>query len=260
MSKYFRVWILLSSFSFRSFFVSRIGAMLFLLGKVLRFVFFGLFLLFLVLKTKLLSGYNFWQVLLFYLTFNFIDSTVQMLYRDVYRFRTQIITGSFDLVLVKPVNPLFRSLFGWTDVLDLITLLPFIILIGFVMTKIPGITPIGLASYIVLIINALIIATSFHIIVLSLAILTTEIDHTIMLYRDLTGMGKIPITIYSEPIRFFITFVIPVGIMMSYPVESLLGKLNFNNTFPVIGITAVLLMFSLFLWQYAIKYYTSASS
>lgn len=260
MSKYFRVWLLLSFASFQSFFVSRIGAFLFLVGKILRFIFFALFLIFLVSKTKVLAGYNLWQVMLFYLTFNFIDSTTQMLFREVYRFRQQIISGSFDLVLVKPVNSLFRSLFGWTDILDFITLIPFIIMIIFVISKIPEITSLGIVFYIILVANALLIATSFHIIVLALAILTTEIDHAIMIYRDLTGMGKIPVGIYSEPLRSFITFVVPVGIMMSYPVESLLGKLGMGAVSVAFFISLFIFSLSMILWNYAVKSYTSASS
>lgn len=260
MSRYFRVWLLLSFASFQSFFVSRVGAFLFLVGKILRFVFFALFLIFLVSRTKVLAGYDLWQVMLFYLTFNFIDSITQMLFREVYRFRQQIVSGNFDLVLVKPVNSLFRSLFGWTDILDFITLIPFVIMIIFVMSKISEITSLGIIFYFILVGNALLIATSFHIIVLALAILTTEIDHAIMIYRDFTGMGKIPVSIYSEPLRSFITFVIPVGIMMSYPVESLLGKLNLNSITIAFAISLFIFSLSMMLWRYAIRCYTSASS
>jgi len=135
MRKYLRVWFLLSIATFQSFFVSRFGAGLFLLGKMIRFLFFGLFLILLLSRTKVLAGYNIWQIILFYLTFNLIDSATQMLFRKVYRFREQIVKGGFDLTLVKPVNSLFNSLLGWTDILDFITLFPLAIMIGFTISK-----------------------------------------------------------------------------------------------------------------------------
>lgn len=260
MTKYFRIWLFLATASFQSFFVSRIGAVLFLFGKILRFIFFLGFLILLVSKTKVLAGYDFWQIILFYLTFNFIDATTQMLFREVYRFRQQILSGSFDLVLVKPVNCLFRPLFGHTDLLDLITLLPFIAFIVFAMSKIPDITAIRLFSYILLVANALFIAVSFHIGVLALAIVTTEIDHAIMIYRDFTGMGKIPIDIYKEPLRSFITFVIPVGVMMTYPAKALFGLLSFWGIFSAYALSITLFIISISLWNYALRRYTSASS
>lgn len=258
--KYFSVWMCLTIASFQNLFVSRIGAILFFIGKVLRFMFFLLFLILLLSKTQVFAGYNMWQVILFYLTYNFIDSTTQTLFREVYRFRQQVVSGSFDLILVKPVSSLFRSLFGGTDLLDMLTLLPFIIFIGIVASKIPGINIGGIMVYILLVANALWIAMSFHIMVLALAILTTEIDHAIMIYRDFTSMGKLPIDIYGEPLRSFVTFVIPVGVMMTYPVKAMLGLLNIYGVIFSVIFSMILFSLSLLLWRFALSKYTSASS
>ncbi len=260
MKKYFNVWLKLTGASFQNFFVSRIGAILFLFGKVLRFVFFFLFLVLLVSRTKIFAGYNLWQVILFYLTFNFIDSATQMVFREVYRFRQQVVSGNFDLILVKPVNSLFRALFGGADLLDMITLLPFMIFVGIAAYHIPGLTFMGIITYILLVANALWIAMSFHIMVLALAILTTEIDHAIMIYRDFTSMGKLPVDIYGEPLRSFVTFIIPVGVMMTYPAKALMGLLSIGGIILAIVLSLVLFSFSIFLWQYALRRYTSASS
>lgn len=260
MKKYFNVWIKLTGASFQNFFVSRIGAILFLFGKVLRFVFFFLFLVLLVSKTQVFAGYNLWQVILFYLTFNFVDSATQMVFREVYRFRQQVVSGNFDLILMKPVNSLFRVLFGGADLLDMITLLPFIIFVGIAAYNIPGLTFMGVITYILLVANALWIAMSFHIMVLALAILTTEIDHAIMIYRDFTGMGKLPVDIYGEPLRSFVTFVIPVGIMMTYPAKAMMGLLNISGVVFAVFLGAAFFSLSIILWRYALRRYTSASS
>lgn len=260
MLRYLKVWFLLSANSFQTFFVSRIGAALFLLGKILRFSFFLGFLVLLVSKTKVLTGYNLWQVILFYLTFNLIDSITQMLFREVYRFQQMIISGSFDLLLTKPVNSLFRVLFGGTDLLDFITLFPFVIFIGISMSKLSQVSVWGILSYIILVLNAISIAMSFHIIIMALAILTSEINHTIMIYRDFIGMGKLPVDIYGQPLRSFITFVIPVGLMMTFPVKSLIGLLNIETIFISIAVGLLFFMGSMTFWNYTLKKYTSASS
>lgn len=260
MKKYFNVWLKLTSASFQYFFISRLGAILFLVGKILRFVFFLFFLILLVSRTKVLAGYNLWQVMLFYLTFNFIDSATQMVFREVYRFRQQVVSGNFDLILVKPVNSLFRALFGGADLLDMITLFPFLIFVGITAYHVPGLTFMGIITYMILVVNALWIAMSFHIIVLALAILTTEIDHAIMIYRDFTGMGKLPVDIYGEPLRSFVTFVIPVGVMMTYPAKALMGLLSLTAVLTALAISITIFSFSIFLWRYALRRYTSASS
>lgn len=258
--KYFRIWSKMSSASFESFFVSRVGAVLFLTGKVVRFLFFFIFLVILVRQTKALAGYDLWQVILFYLTFNFIDSATQMLFREVYQFRQKIISGSFDLLLVKPINTLFRSLFGWTDILDFMTLIPLIVMIIYTAIRISKFNLTGILLYFLLLANSLLIATSFHIIVLSFAILTTEIDHAIMIYRDFMGMGRFPINIYAEPLRSFVTFIIPVGIMMSFPVDALLRIITAQNFMISLVFSFGIFTLSIMFWRYSLKNYTSASS
>ena len=218
------------------------------------------FLMLIFKKTNALVGYNIWEVILFYLTFNFIDSSVQMLFREVYRFRHYIVSGNFDMMLVKPVNVLFRSLLGWTDILDLITLIPFMAFIIFVFTRIGPITLVGIFFYVSLIVNALIIAASFHILVLSLAVVTTEIDHAIMIYRDFTSMGRVPIDVYQEPWRSILTFIVPVGLMMSFPVKAVLGTLSPSYIILAYTFSISFLLLSLRLWHWSLSRYASASS
>lgn len=180
--------------------------------------------------------------------------------RSVYRFRQYIVTGDFDYFLIMPLSALFRGLFGETDPLDIpMILMIFIFLIYFIFKNFnPSFIDIFL--YLVFIINALVIAVSFHIFVLSLGIVTTEIDNAIMLYRDGTQMGRIPVDIYKEPIRGFITFVIPIGIMMTIPAKALLGLLPINIIIISFLTSFTFLSISLFLWKKSLKFYSSASS
>ncbi len=238
---------------------SRFGASLFLIGKTLRFVFFLIFLLTLFTQTQLLVSYTQSQMIFFFLTFNFIDTLTQLFFREVYRFRPMVVSGDFDLVLVKPISPLFRVLIGGADPLDLLMLIPYVGALLHVAIQL-GITPVGVFLYLLLLVNAIAIASGFHIFVLALAILTTEIDHTIMIYRDLTSMGRVPVDIYHEPLRSIITFVIPVGVMMTFPAKALLGMLSLKFILVSCLIGAGFLALSLSMWKYSLSRYSSASS
>ncbi len=177
-------------------------------------------------KISIIANYSVTQALFFFLTFNLIDTTTQLFFREVYRFRQLVVTGDFDLVLTKPMSPLFRALAGGADPLDLIMLVPYIGLLIYVSTQLGAVTIFSLFLYIFLVINGFLIAMSFHVLVLALAIVTTEIDHTIMIYRDLTSMARVPVDIYREPLRSVITFIIPIGIMMTFPAKAFLGLLT----------------------------------
>ncbi len=238
----------------------RVGAVLFIVGKLIRFALFGLFVTVLLTQTEVLAGYTVTQTLLFFVTYHLIDGIAQLLFREVYRFRPLVLTGDLDLVLVKPMHPFLRILIGGIDILDLVPLVIYSGLIGSLITLSGGVDGIHLLSYLILIVNGLLIATGFHIMVLSLGILSTEVDHTIMIYRDITRMGSFPVDIYAEPIRSIVTFVIPIGIMITFPVQALFGMLTVSQFLISFAFSTGFLLVALLSWQYALARYQSASS
>ncbi len=260
LKKHIKVWWLLTTKSSQIAFASRFGAFLFVFGKLIRLAFFLFFLLIISSKTKAIVGYSLWEAILFFATFNIIDVFAQFFLREVYRFRWYIVSGDFDFFLTRPLSPLFRSLFGGGDPLDIpIIFLSLGLVVASVM-NIGNISLLGVILYLALIINALLIALAFHIFVLAIGVLTTEVDNTIWLYRDLTQMGRLPIDIYQQPLRAVLTFAIPVGIMMTYPGKAILGLLSYQAVLISFLVGAVFLMLTIAFWRYSLKNYASASS
>lgn len=258
--RYIKLWWLYAKYATSLALQSRFGAILFLLGKFIRFFMLFYFLYFLVSQTKTLAGFNIYEIMFFYATFNLIDVIPQLLLRETYRFRYYVIQGFLDHILTKPVSPLFRALLGGSDALDL----PMLFLsIGFLIyagMHIGPISVLGLLLYGVLVVNALVIALSVHIFILGFGILTADIDNSVMLYRDITRMGQIPVDVYRAPVSFIITFVLPVGIMMSFPVKALLGLLAPQLILIAFCFSGVFLLGSLRFWQFSLRQYQSASS
>lgn len=235
-------------------------ALIFFVSKLIRYGMFMSFLYFLVSGISSLGGYTKEQILLFYLVFNLVDTSAQLLFREVYRFRPLIVSGDFDFVLSKPLNPLIRVLLGGPDFIDLgilaIILGLTLYMIGFVLKT----SPLPIFIFSLMIINSLLIAAAFHICVLAMGILTFSIDHLIMIYRDLTSLVRIPVDLYTQPLRTIITFVVPLGIMFTFPPKVLLGLLSwqFIITSLILGTGGLLL--SIKFWNYSLRHYQSASS
>src|SRR3989344_1861746 len=225
LAYYFRIWLMMSKNSFITYLQSRVGALIFLTGKTLRFFFFIGFLFYILKNTGNLAGYSLNQALFFFITFNVVDVFAQFLFREVYRFSPLVISGNFDLVLVKPVNALFRSLMGGADLYDLITIPPLIFAVYYLGSQLnPSL--LHTAFYIALILNGLLISAAFHIAVISFGIITLEIDHAIMIYRDLTNLGRFPVDIYKQPLQGVLTYLVPVGIMITLPAKALMGLVS----------------------------------
>ena len=260
LQKYFHLWYLLTVNSFAISLISRFNTVLFLVGKILRFILFAIFLYALFAHTASIATYTLQQALFFYLTFNLVDTTTQLFFREVYRFRQLVVTGDFDLVLVKPMHPLFRALAGGADPFDLFMMIPYTGLTIYVGSQMQNVNVWLTLLFLLLMLNGLLIATGFHILVLALAIVSTEVDHTIMIYRDVTSMGRLPVDIYKEPLRSIVTFVVPVGIMMTFPAKAFIGLLS-----PLTICLSIVIGFAFFslclrTWRGALKQYASASS
>lgn len=256
---YFKIWLMMSRNSFMTVLSNKAILIIFLFGKILRFLFFFGFLFFLLRGVGTLASYTANQIIFFFLTFNLIDITSQFLFREVYRFRDLIVKGNLDLVLTKPQNALFRVLMGGADVIDFLTIPPLIFVIYYVGSLLqPSIS--HTFFYLIAILNGFLIATAFHIAVLAFGIITFEIDHTIMIYRDLTNLGRYPVDIYKQPLQGILTYLIPVGIMITLPVKILLGIVSPSGILVSFGISILAIFLSLKFWNFALTKYTSASS
>jgi ABC-2 type transport system permease protein len=256
MKKSFTIFFLFTKYSFKGILQQPFSLVVFFIGKFLRFGMYFFFLYYLVSNTKLLAGYTLNQTIIFFLTFNLIDTTTQLLFREVYRFKPFLVAGELDTVLVKPYHPFLRILTGGIDLMDAVLLIPYCVLLSYFIHKTsPAIGNIGM--FIFFIVNSLIIGAAFHITILAIGVLIIEVDNAISIYRDFGRLTMVPVDIYREPLRFIITFIIPIGLMMSIPVKVLFGM----TSLPVILISFIISLSSLFcallLWNSALKKYQS---
>lgn len=256
-----KIWLKYTLNSFQQILANRFAVILLMLGKILRIALFFVFLLFLFQGASTLAGYNRNQIIFFYLSFNLVDTLAQLFFREVYRFRSLVVSGNLDFYLVKPMNPLVRVLMGGTDLMDLMMLIMIgVLTVWFATANQLVSSPAQWLLYMAMVFNGLIIAAAFHIFVLGVGIITTSVDHMIMIYRDFASMLRIPVDLYVEPIRFLLTFALPLGIMITFPAKAVLGVLPGQLVLVSFAFGAASFFLAQKFWAYALKKYTSASS
>ncbi|MEK9200986.1 MAG: ABC-2 family transporter protein, partial [Patescibacteria group bacterium] len=117
--RYIKILNIYFSNSLQSIIAHPAAFWIFFISKSIRYGLFFMFLYFLSSSIGSVGGYTASQMLIFYLVFNLVDTTSQMLFREVYRFRPLVVSGGFDGVLAKPFPPLLRVLIGGPDYIDL---------------------------------------------------------------------------------------------------------------------------------------------
>ncbi len=257
---YLKLWLRFSKLSFAAMFYTRTSALLFLAGKLVRFliIFTFIFAVFSRIGNKV-NGYGRDEIIIVLLVYTLFDSLIQFLFREVYRFRPKIIEGSFDFTLTKPFSPLFHSLLSGADLLDLImTIFYLVIFVGFLILQ--QIPVANLLLFSLLAVCAVLIASAFHILVLATGVLTTEVDHLIMIYRDIQQLGRIPIEFYNKALQMILTYIIPIGVMITIPAKAIIGFFSPQMLILSFVISMILFYISIKFWQYALRRYASASS
>jgi ABC-2 type transport system permease protein len=256
-----KIWFLLALRAAQVQLLTRWGSFLFLLGKVVRFVLFFVFLFMVLSSAQTLAGYRRVEVILFFLVFNLVDITLQFLFRGVYQFRFRIVSGDYDLDLLKPLPSFFLPILGWSDILDFLTLIPLWgYFFWFIFENQLFSSGFHLVGFWALFLSSLVLGFAFHLFICAVGVLTTEIDHLVWVYRDLTNMARFPTDIYQKGVRWILTFVIPVVILISFPTKALLGLLSPRGVGLAFFASGGLLLVSLKFWQFALSRYSSASS
>ncbi len=254
---YWLYWVKISGMTFQSLLSTRLASFLFLAGKIIRISLFLVFLLAIKDRIKLLAGYNIDQLIVFFLIYNVFDLLGQIFYRGIYWYRNEIISGNFDFTLLKPLSPIFQVLVSHTDWLDIP---PLILTIIFLVFKLPAVSGAEWLLFIFMGILAMVLVTAVHILVAAIGVLTTEVDHAIWIYRDLSQMARFPVDIYIEGVRFFLNFVVPIGLIFTVPAKALFGVLSIQWIVLTLAFTLGFYALILKFWHYALKRYSSASS
>lgn len=261
LKTYYQIWSKTAGFELQEALLHRGTSLVFIIGKIFRLLMMLLFLWLIQSKVNSIAGYTSQEILVFYLTYNLVDLIAQIIYRGVYEFGPKVRDGSFDFYLAKPISPLFQALATKNDPIDTILFIPNLLLTIVIMANLNlNITITSTLLYVALFINSFMMATAIHTLVLCLGVLTTEVDNTIWLYRDISRLAQFPVNIYLAPMKLILFFVVPVGMMITVPAQVLL---NHQPTYPLIFVTIFSVMFlliSLRIWRWSLKQYSSASS
>jgi ABC-2 type transport system permease protein len=78
--------------------------------------------------------------------------------------------------------------------------------------------------------------------------------------RGLLEAGRYPIVAYPAVYRFFFTFIVPVAFLTTVPAEAMLGRSSIVWIVGAALLAVILSIVSIFFWQFALRFYTSASS
>lgn len=175
-------------------------------------------------------------------------------------FAGQVKNGKLDSVLIQPVSSLFMISLGRCEPLALSQVALGLVVVSLGLHDAGTLPPWwGVLGWLVLIGVGLVIAWASRVLIacVSLWVPSTELD---VLYSALWQFGRYPVEIYRQPLRFFLTYVLPFAFLATFPTAALTGRSGL--LLPLLGVAAgcVAVVLVQLVWRAGLRRYTSATS
>jgi len=87
-----------------------------------------------------------------------------------------------------------------------------------------------------------------------------RVDNILVIFETMYDAGRWPVAIYPGWLRGALTFIVPVALATSVPVEALTGRLGAPGLAGSLAAAAALLVLSRWFWRQGLRHYSGASS
>lgn len=221
------------------------------------------FLLFTVIYSNVgtLAGWTQPQVYFFLGIFFASDAIFTTFFqRNFWNFSDLVNKGELDILLTKPVHPLFLALSRWINLTAIFNLV-----LGIAIAiRYAGPAHFEGGWHWLLLAPWLLIGTTTQLLLrfaFSVWIFWTERSWAMQrLYYQFFQFATKPDTIYPKAIRYLILTGLPFAFISSVPARALLRGLNFGEYLAVFGVLLAFFAFDAVMWRAGLKRYQSASS
>jgi len=177
------------------------------------------------------------------------------------KFNQGLRDGSLDYTFLQPANSQF--LVSITRV-ELWRLWDFVIAVVLIVAGL-GMSgrvaaPANIATFLALTVSGAAVLYSLWIVMIAVTFWFTRFDNNVTILAALMDAGRFPAQVYPFWLRLLITFIIPIAVATTVPLQGLRGELAWWEVagFLALGVAAVFL--SSRLWKAGVRRYSGASS
>ncbi|MCU0507362.1 MAG: ABC-2 family transporter protein [Anaerolineae bacterium] len=184
-----------------------------------------------------------------------------LIWPNTERFNTAMRDGTLDYTLLLPAPALllvsFTRIAIWR-VVDFVIAITLIV-IGVTMSA-GGLTVAGVLSFALLLSSGMVIFYSLWIAMLAFTFWFIKFDNNVTILQALLEAGRYPATVYPPWLRMIVTFIVPIALATTVPVQALRGELQWWQVLMFLGVAVVVVAVSLRIWRAGLRKYSGASA
>ena len=212
-------------------------------------------------NTTTLGGWGLGELIALLGVFRLVNTMmIAIIWPNTEKFNQSIRDGSMDYTILQPVNSMFLVTFSRITVWRIWALVLAIVLIV-VGINISGDTtsPLSILTFILLTLSGAIVIYSLWIVLIALTFWFTKFDNNVTILHALLDAGRYPVTVYPVWLRIIVTFVIPIAVATTIPLQALRGDLNLNQVILFFTVGIVSFLIASRVWKSGLKQYSGAS-
>jgi ABC-2 type transport system permease protein len=184
-----------------------------------------------------------------------------LIWPNTEKFNTGVRDGTLDYMLLQPVNSLFLITFTriilWR-VWDL-ALAAALIVIGVEMSG-AGASPASVLGFLLLVASGGAVIYSLWIVMIAFTFWFTKFDNNVTILQALLDAGRYPATVYPPWLRLIVTFVVPIAVATTVPLQGLRGELSGWQVLGFLGVGLASVLVASQVWRAGVRRYAGASS
>lgn len=213
-------------------------------------------------NTSSLGGWGIGELIALLGVFRLVNALMAaLIWPNTEKFNNAVRDGTLDYTFLQPANSMFLITFSrmviWR-VWDL-ALGTVLIIIGIHMTG-GGETAFNLVTFLFLAISGSVILYSLWIVLIAATFWFVKFDNNVTILQALLDTGRYPATVYPTWLRLIVTFLIPIAVATTVPLQALRGDLTPGQILLFLGVGIASFLAASRIWKAGVKKYSGASS
>lgn len=213
-------------------------------------------------NTDTLGGWGLGELIALLGVFRLVNTMmIALIWPNTEKFNQSIRDGSMDYTILQPVNSMFLVTFSRITVWRIWDLVLAVILIVIGVNMADEVTSAAqILTFILLAISGMIVIYSLWIVLIALTFWFVKFDNNVTILQALMDSGRYPATVYPAWLRIIVTFIIPIALATTIPLQALRGELNVTQVFIFLGVSVASFVIASRVWKAGLKQYSGASS
>jgi len=178
-------------------------------------------------------------------------------YGMVYNTLDRVREGSFDVLLLKPRSALFMTLVTGFSIDGLGRLVGGAALFIFALSGLPMPSAAEWLGFLLLMCLSACVLFASALFMSGMLFRWVGSSRVYEMNDAATSFGRYPLSIYSKPLQFVLSSVVPVAMISYFPAATLLGR-STPGLYGAAAASVIFLAAGLLFWHYMLRTYTSA--